>query len=252
MDQASDQRLRKLGIVGGLGPAATAYLFSKVVDLTDASCDADHLDVTVLNRPQVPDRTAYLLGRSSEDFAPALAATVEDLVTLGCEVICIACVTAHAAFSRLEDAAARRAEALELPTPAMLNLPAEIAAELSRRTCRRVGLLGTEGTVKTGILQRAVEARGIEVCLPDAQRENLVMGLIYDDIKAGRPANMEAFEQVCAYFAGKGCDSVMLGCTELPLIGAPQHCQGMYVASSLDILARAAVLACGAKVRRER
>ena len=63
--------MEKLGIIGGMGPAATARLFSRVVDFTEAACDQDHLDVTVLNRPSVPDRTAYLLARpGAHPFAP--------------------------------------------------------------------------------------------------------------------------------------------------------------------------------------
>ena len=57
---------KKLGIIGGLGPAATASLFMRIIDHTDAKTDQDHLDITILNRPQIPDRTAFILGKSEE------------------------------------------------------------------------------------------------------------------------------------------------------------------------------------------
>lgn len=235
---------KSLGIIGGLGPAATAYLFSRVVDLTDASCDQEHLDITVLNRPRTPDRTAYLLGRSDEDFVPALLHSVEQLAGLGCEVVCIGCVTAHAAYDQLRDRAARTC-----PGVRVLNLLDLMADDLAAHGCRRAGLLATCGTIETRVLQRTVEARGIEVRVPDAEHQEFVTSIIYDQVKAGLPADMGAFERVCAFLAREGCDGVVLGCTELPLIGAPEVCHGMYVANSLDILARAAVVACGARVK---
>ena len=64
--------LKKLGIIGGLGPAATASLFMRIIEHTDAATDQDHIDITILNRPQIPDRTAYILGKSDESYVPAV------------------------------------------------------------------------------------------------------------------------------------------------------------------------------------
>ena len=231
---------RKLGIVGGLGPAATVHLFDRIVQLTDAASDQEHLDVTILNRPQTPDRTAYLLGRSSEDFAPAVCDAVRDLVSLRCEVICIPCVTSHAAFDEIERAA----------RPArLLNFPDEIARDLLARSCHRIGILATTGTVTTGFLQRALESHGLEARVPDAACQELVESLIYDDVKAGREPDVGKFERACDQLAEQGCDAVVLGCTELPLIHPPVSYRDMYVADSLEILARSAIEACGAPVR---
>lgn len=236
------ERRKALGIIGGLGPAATAYLFSKVVEFTDAACDRDHLDVTVLNRPRTPDRTAFLLGRSDEDFVPELARAARDLVSLGCEVVCMGCVTAHARLHQVQDAVAGQAE--------VLDLPAEIAADLLAAGCRRTGVLATDGTVETGFLQESLERAGVEPVLPDARCQRLVMSIIYDQVKAGLPGDMDMFAQVCDHLAERGCDSVVLGCTELPLLPVPEGFHGMHVANSLDILARSAVVACGGKLKQ--
>ncbi len=236
------QEKRKLGVIGGLGPAATAYLFSKVVEDTDAATDQDHLDVTVLNRPGIPDRTSYLLGESDRDFAPELVRAARDLVGLGCEVVCIACVTAHAALPQVRDAVGGRAH--------VIDLPAEMAADLVGAGCSRVGLLATDGTLRTGLLQGAFSEAGLECAVPDAEFQRLVMRTIYDEVKAGAPADMGNVDRVCAHLARKGCDGLALGCTELPLLGLPERLRGMRVASSLDILARCAVLACGGALRQ--
>lgn len=234
------ERYKKLGIIGGLGPAATAHLMGRITALTDAVSDQEHLDVTVLSRPQTPDRTAYLLGKSAEDFAPVMCDAIRDLVSLGCEVLCIPCVTSHASFDDLAHAA--------VPA-ALLNFPDEIARDLLARGCRRIGILATTGTVTTGFLQRTLEGRGLEARVPDAARQELVESLIYDDVKAGRAPDMGKFERACDQLVGEGCDAVILGCTELPLAQPPAEYRGMYVADSLEILAKAAIRACGARVR---
>lgn len=238
--RAGNASYKKLGIIGGLGPAATVYLYDRIVSLTDAALDQEHLDITILNRPQTPDRTAYLLGRSHEDFAPVVCAAARDLVGLGCEVICIPCMTSHAAVDEIERAC----------SPArLLNFPHVVAADLRARGCRRVGILATTGTVTTGFLQRALADDGLDTRVPAPEGQELVESLIYDDVKAGRPADMSKFERACDDLAAQGCDSVILGCTELPLIHAPETYRDMYVADSLDILARAAITACGAPLR---
>ena len=231
---------KKLGIMGGLGPAATAFLFDRIVALTDAACDQEHLDVTILNRPATPDRTAFLLGNSTQDFTPAVCDAMRTLTQLGCEVLCIPCVTSHASYKDYVRAAA----------PArVLDFPGEIAADLRSRGCTRVGILATAGTVTTGFLQRKMQECGLEVRVPDERHQELVESLIYDDVKAGRAPDMTKFTRACDHLADEGCDAVILGCTELPLIDPPEFYRDMYVADSLSILARAVIVACGARLR---
>lgn len=231
---------KKLGVIGGLGPAATVYLYDQLVRLTDASIDQQHLDITILNRPQTPDRTAFLLGESEDDFAPAVCAAARDLVGLGCEVICMPCVTAHAAHDQIARAA----------RPAQLvSLPDVVADDLVERGCSCIGIMATAGTVATGFLQATLEARGLAVRVPDDEHQALVTSIIFDEVKAGRPVTMEKFERACDHLLAQGCDAVVLGCTELPLIHAPHRYRDAYVADSLKILARRSIEACGARVR---
>lgn len=231
---------KKLGVIGGLGPAATVYLYDQLVSLTDAAVDQEHLDITILNRPQTPDRTAFLLGESDRDFTPCICAAARDLVGLGCEIICVPCVTAHAAHDAISDAA--------LPAH-LVSLPDVVADDLAAHGCRHIGIMATAGTVATGFLQRTLEARGMTGIAPDAEHQALVTSIIFDEVKAGAPVTMSKFERVCDHLLEKGCDSVVLGCTELPLIHAPNRYHGMYIADSLKILARRSIEECGARVR---
>lgn len=236
-----ERRLKKLGIIGGLGPAATARLFSRIVELTDAATDQDHLDITILNRPQIPDRTAYILGESDRSYIPAVRDAALELESLGCEVLCMPCVTGHHGFS----------EAFGCLTKAsVLHMPNETARYLARQGRRTVGVMATDGTGRARVLQDALEAQGLTPVFPAPQFQAKVMSIIYDDVKAGRPADMRAFDEVCAHLRERGCDSAVLGCTELSVIDAPEEAHGIIIADAMEVLAQCAVEACGARVRR--
>lgn len=232
--------LKKLGIIGGLGPAATASLFMRIIDHTDAKTDQEHLDITILNRPQVPDRTAYILGKSSESYVPQVREAAMQLEALGCEVLCMPCVTGH---YKSEETFG------DLTTAHMVHMPLEAARWLKKEGKRTVGVMATDGTGRAGVLQNALEAEGLTAVFPDAEHQAKVMSIIYDDVKAGRPANMDAFDDVCSHLRERGCDSVLLGCTELSVIDAPVEAHDMLVVDALEVLAIRCVEECGAPVK---
>lgn len=232
--------LKKLGIIGGLGPAATASLFSRIIDHTDAATDQDHIDITILNRPQIPDRTAYILGKSDESYVPAVREAALQLEAMGCDVLCMPCVTGHYKSEETFGCLTRST---------VLHMPLEAARFLERAGKTTVGVMATDGTGRAGVLQQALETQGLKAVFPDEEHQTKVMSIIYDDVKAGRPANMQAFDDVCAHLRERGCDSVLLGCTELSVIDAPAQAHGMLVVDALEVLAVRAVEACGARVK---
>lgn len=236
------RRLKKLGVIGGLGPAASAHFYRRVTELTDAATDQEHLEIALLSVPQTPDRTAFLSGASDVSFVPGLNAAAHQLESLGCEVLCITCVTAHSLFDQVFGG---------LTAARVLHMPREAARSVRAAGCSKVGIMATDGTARTGVLQKAVEAEGLEVQLPDRRHQDLVMSLIYDDVKMGREPEMDKFEAVCSHLREQGCDGVILGCTELSLIDTPASFEGMVVVDAMEALAACAVRACGAKVREE-
>ena len=239
---ADRTHLKKLGVIGGLGPAATAHFFQRIVDLTDAATDQEHLDVTIINIPQTPDRTAYILGKSDESFVPVVRNAAHQLEDWGCDYICITCVTAHSMFDELFG---------DLTHAKALHMPRAAAHEIAAAGCRKVGIMATDGTGKTKVLQQAMQDAGLETCLPDAYHQKLVMSLIYNDVKMGKKPDMAKFADVCGYLRMHGCDSVVLGCTELSLIDTPSDYAGMLVVDAMEVLAKHAILACGASLRIE-
>lgn len=235
-----NSQYKKLGIMGGLGPAATATLFGRIIDLTEAATDQDHLDITILNRPQTPDRTAYILGKSDESYIGPLHDSALTLEGLGCQLLALPCVTGH---HRSEEWSAG------LTTAEVVHMPRETARYLARAGKRHIGIMATDGTGRARVLQDAFEAEGLQVTLPDAENQAKVMSIIYDDVKRGRRANMRAFDEVCAHLREAGCDAVVLGCTELSVINAPAKSHGMVVVDAMEVLAIRCVQECGAPVR---
>ena len=230
--------MKSFGIVGGLGPMATAYLLELIVDMTDAKTDQEHLDVIVFNRPSVPDRTAYILDPAKPSPVPPMVDMARKLEALGVCAIGTPCVTAHSFHDALQSS-------VHVP---FINMVQETAAYLKNAGCRKAGIMATTGTVHTGLFQKALSAAGVPYALPDDAMQAHVMSLIYDCVKAGKPADMDKFRAVSAALRSAGCDAIILGCTELSIIKRDNDIGSGYL-DALEVLARAAVLTCGKQLK---
>lgn len=230
--------MKTLGIIGGLGPMATAYLLQLIIEMTDAKTDQEHLDVIVFDRPSTPDRTAYLLDNTKPSPLPSMMHTAQTLQQLGAGVLCAPCVTSHAFYTQL-------AESVEIP---FLNMVTETAAELRAAGCKKVGIMATTGTVRTGLFQSALTQAGITPVIPSEQTQQLVMSIIYDEIKAGKPADPQKFQLISAELTAAGCESIILGCTELSLIKKESGLTTGYL-DALEVLAKRSVQVCGGKLK---
>lgn len=233
--------MMRLGILGGMGPAATARLFTRVVDLTQAACDQEHIEVTLLNRPGVPDRTSYLLGKpGARNFIPVLQEMALELEAAGCGVLAMPCNTAH---TRLPEIAS------VLTSARFVDMLGETVLLTSRLGCSRVGVLATDGTLSTEAYQSAFAQAGLETVIPQGSLQETVMSIIYDDVKAGLPVPARKMEGVLDALACEGCDGVVLGCTELSVVDVPTTYRGMPIVDALDVLAWRCVQECGAAAR---
>lgn len=204
----------RLGIVGGLGPAATVDFMAKLIRFTPARRDQDHLRLIVEHDPRIPDRSAHLLGVGDEDPAVALYAACRRLENGGADAIVIPCNTAHAFAARLQPR-------LGIP---IVNMLTEAVSEIARTHGRdvRVGLLGTDATIATRVYHDAAAAVGLTLTTPDAPHQALVMQAIFgpSGVKT-RGANEEAaamLDRAIAHLAARGAEVAILGCTELPLL----------------------------------
>ena len=229
-----------LGVLGGLGPMATAYYLELMIKMTDAATDQEHLQSIVMNFPTVPDRTAYILGRSKESPLESMIALGQQLKAMGAGVIATPCITAHYFHQSLQ-------EGIGLP---MIHGIECIARQLAQGGISRVGLMATDGTVQSGIFQRQVEEQGMELILPDAEGQKAVMRLIYDQVKAGKQPELSLFESVRDQLRRKGAQVVVLGCTELSLL-KKEFPLGGGILDALEVLAQESLLACGKQIKPE-
>lgn len=222
-----------LGVIGGLGPMATARFMEMVIQMTDASCDQEHLEMIIHNCPQIPDRTAYILGESDRDPVPPMIRAGRALARQGVSCIAIPCITAHYFHRELS-------EGIGIP---IINAIAETGRELTRNGARRIGLMATDGTIRSGIFQKELEKMGIEVVLPDEVYQKYIMDVIYNNIKSGQPADMERFNAARQNLKEQGAEILILGCTELSLVDREQL-PGKGYLDAMEVLARSAVTSC--------
>ena len=203
-----------IGIIGGMGPMATADLFIKIIENTAAATDQEHLHVLIDNNTDIPDRTACILAGSDAPLGP-MVESAKRLVDQGADLLIIPCNTAHYFHGGVQAAV--------------------------------VALLSTAGTVRAQIYEPYFEKLGIKLLHPTKVGIDNLMFLIYDEIKAGRTPHPERLYPELMSLEEQGAQAFLLACTELPLV---LHDGGRvpFVDPTL-LLARAAVEAAGGKVK---
>ncbi|MFA6815047.1 MAG: amino acid racemase [Lentisphaeria bacterium] len=224
-----------IGILGGLGPAATVDLFDKIVKNTPACCDQDHLKIVIENNPQIPDRTGALAGKN-EDPSVAMLATAEKLKDSGADFIIVPCNTAHVFLPVIQ-------QYIKTPILSMIEETADFIVQ-KNPDIKRVGLLATSGTVGSGVYKAPLKRKNIELLIPSANSQTaLVMEAIYGKkgIKAGfreepKILLLKAAEELVKNHA----ELIILGCTEIPLVLTNGDMNVPFI-DPTEILAKAAV-----------
>lgn len=231
---------KTLGVIGGLGPMATAYFMELVTAMTDVTCDQDHLPMVICSAPYIPDRTAHILDNTKDDPTPVMEQVGRALLSAGAQVLAIPCITAHHFLPRLETA-------LQAP---FVNGVRETVLHLKAHGVEKVGILATDGTVRSRLLHEALEAEGLCPVVPEESAQKDVMHLVYHNIKAGRPAEMDRFYNAAESLSRQGAQVSILGCTELPLLKKVRPLGPGFI-DTLEVLAQRSILACGAPLKKE-
>ncbi len=225
-----------IGIIGGMGPMATADLFIKIIENTVAKTDQEHLHVLIDNNTDIPDRTACILEGSDAPLGP-MVESARRLVDQGADLLIIPCNTAHYFHDGV-------AASVDVP---VLNMPEISAQYCADRGFSCVGLLSTAGTVRAQIYEPYFEKHGVRLLHPTKVGIDNLMYLIYDEIKAGRKPHPERLYPEIVALEEQGAEAFLLACTELPLVF---HDGGRvpFIDPTL-LLARAAIEAAGGKVK---
>ena len=238
----STQEKKTIGILGGMGPLATADLFQKIVLLTKADTDREHIRVYIDSNANIPDRTAAILS-GGENPVPEMASALRHLEACGADCIIMPCNTAHYFLPRLQ-------AMTKIPFLSILTAAAEACkAQFHGKT---VGILATRGTLAANLYQEALAQAGVPYLVPDAPAQDALMRVIYDGVKAGKgPDSYRAdFLTVLEQMSAGGAEVFLLGCTELPLAAEALNIALPTVDPTAE-LAKAAIRFCGYGVRGE-
>ena len=223
-----------LGVLGGMGPLASAQFMLRLTLLTPAERDQEHIPTILWSDPRVPDRTAARLG-AGEDCLPALVRGIRGLEAAGCGAIAIPCNTAHGWIEGME-------AATRLP---ILHIVDAAAVELRRLGVAggRIGVMGTAATLAMRLYQDRLDRLGYDCITPEPEEMAHLVTPAIAEVKANRVA--EAYPplaEAARRLAARGAGAVVLGCTEIPLGIAAGPTLGFPVADTIDALARAAIL----------
>lgn len=221
-----------IGILGGMGPEATADLFYRIIRSTDVERDQDHPRTIIYSNSKVPDRTASILAGGLSPL-PEMLRAGRTLESAGADFLIMPCNTAHYYIEELR---------------AGLGIPVLHMIELAARNVKsrmpevgRAGLIATDGTVRSGIYHRSFSEMGLEIVVPPPQLQADAMAAIYDHIKTGDlPGGRELLLGVAGWLVENGVEVVLCGCTEVSLVLKDGELD-VPVVDPLQILAETAV-----------
>lgn len=202
-----------IGVLGGLGPAATVDFYAKVVaaaTAAGAASDQEHVRLIIDGDPEVPNRNDSVAGRGPSS-APALVAKALRLKAAGAEMLVMACNAAHAYQDEV-------AAATGLPLLSVIEV-AVAAALRAAPSARSIGILAATGTLDAGLYPPALSARGVTAIEPSGEQRERFMELLYR-IKAGDVGRevRTAMADVAEGLTAAGAEAIIAACTEVPLV----------------------------------
>lgn len=227
------------GVIGGVGPSATADFYKLVIAHTPATKDQEHLRVLIDSHPQIPDRTKAIL-EGGETPMQHMLESAQLLQKAGADFLVCPCNTAHYFFEELQ-------AKIDIPLVSMIE---ETAKYLQKNNINKAGLLSTSGTAKSGIYQNILGRFGIDVFIPEESGIKAEMEAIYGEqgIKAGvqyekTEQNKKLFKLAIDQMRAHNIDGVIMGCTEIPLCLEASDCD-LQLINPTAVLAQAVVDRC--------
>jgi aspartate racemase len=224
--------MKKLGVLGGMGPAASAEFMVRLTALTPASTDQEHIPTILWSDPRVPDRNTSI---QNNDNLPLLWLHngIRGLQAAGCEHIVIPCNTAHYWYDEL----------VKLGTP-ITHIVDSVAEELYQINVKKetIGVLGTQATINWGVYQTKLSAHGWHCIIPSTIDMTTYVQPGIDLVKGNHLELAHSLFMIAINnLVLRGAKAIVLGCTEIPLAVREDHYQGVFLINSIDSLAKAAI-----------
>ncbi|MBD3414937.1 MAG: amino acid racemase [Candidatus Aminicenantes bacterium] len=220
----ADRKKKTIGILGGMGPEATAFMYNLFIREAKAEKDQDHPQIIIFSNPQTPPRTDAIF-KSEKDPVPFLKAGMSVLKKAGADFIVMPCITAHYFIPDLKK---------EIPFNFISLIEESVKwAEYNNPGMRKAGLLSSSGTMKSGLFHAAFEKKGIELITPDKREQQRMMEVIFGPkgIKAGfkTSSSRKQLIQTAESLIKRGAEAIIAGCTEIPLALSPDDIQVLYI-----------------------
>lgn len=228
--------MKTIGIIGGMGPLATVYLFERIVLKTKAEKDQDHIRVLIDSNTNIQDRTKAILGLG-ESPVMELVNSAKILERSGADFLIMPCNTAHYFIDEIK-------KNISIP---FINMPEESVKYTYDKYGQDtlVGIMATDGTIKTKIYENYYAKLGIKTLAP-IKTQGKIMEFIYDVIKKGNyDAGTDLFFECLNELKGLGASAFLLGCTELSTAQYLYKFEGNFI-NPMEVLAEKAIIfACG-------
>ncbi len=226
-----------VGVIGGMGPAATLEFQARLLAATPAARDQDHLRVLVDCNPKIPDRNAAIAGGGPSP-GPVLAEMARGLERAGADFLVMPCNTAHAFARDIRSAAS-------IPLLSLIDVTADAAANAAPGG--QAGVLAVDGARAVGLYEAALTERGVTPVLLGADDQRRFMACIYA-IKAGDTgaAVRDEVAGLARLLTAGGASVVIAACTELPLVLEPGDVDATLIDSTAVLVARTLDYAFGA------
>lgn len=233
---------KKIGIIGGMGPAAGCDLYEKILKLTPAKCDQEHIHVVLDSNTNIPDRTDYIMdvekqkildgkgpttGGSpiianlleqheinnppAKDFLPEIIKSAQMLESIGCDAVAMPCVTAHYFENEIADSINIK----------FISITKSVVDALIEKHVKTSAILCTNGSLCGKIFVKAFDDAGIRPVFTNLEEQKTVMDLIYKYVKFGNYNEIEKdrknVENMLSHLKDLGAQAFVLGCTETPI-----------------------------------
>ncbi len=228
---------KTVGVLGGMGPDATLDFMRKVIALTPAERDQDHIRMLVDHDPKVPSRQ----NASVEDDARIrenLAQMAERLEAAGADFLVLVCNTAHGWLDRA-------LQRISIPFINIIDVTVRTIVE-GQGNVRKVGIMATPACLDAALYQDALESAGLVPLPIEGDLRTETMALI-DRVKAGDQSSAVSagMAEVARRLVEQGADAIIAGCTEIPLVLKQEQVTVPLISSTDELARRTVSLALG-------
>jgi len=219
---------KSIGIIGGLGPLATVKFMEMLNEKIE---DNNEIEIVVINDPTTPDRTSYILDNNKDNPSKNIIQMVKKLESNNVNLIVMPCNTASYFYKEIINST-------NIP---FINIVEETSKYIVSKNIKKVGLLATEGTIKSGIYNEMLQKENIECLIPNDIEQKIISSIIYDGIKSGKDIDLEKFYDVSKNLISSGAELIILGCTELSVLKKQKSINNPIFIDAMEILAESTI-----------